>query len=92
MAAEDKRINQDFLIPYHFDMDAKPGQIVVIEITAQPSFKSRPMGKVIQILGNYADSGMEIEIALRKHQLPYNFHKKQLRLQNLSLKSYRKRL
>ena len=73
VAAEDKRINQDFLIPYHFDMDAKPGQIVVIEITAQPSFKSRPMGKVIQILGNYADSGMEIEIALRKHQLPYNF-------------------
>ncbi len=73
VAAEDKRINQDFLIPYHFDMDAKPGQIVVIEITAQPSFKSRPMGKVIQILGNYADSGMEIVIALRKHQLPYNF-------------------
>ena len=73
VAAEDKRINQDFLIPYHFDMDAKPGQIVVIEITAQPSFKSRPMGKVVQILGNYADSGMEIEIALRKHQLPYNF-------------------
>lgn len=73
VAAEDKRINQDFLIPYHFDMDAKPGQIVVIEITAQPSFKSRPMGKVVQILGNYADSGMEIEIALRKYQLPYNF-------------------
>lgn len=73
VAAEDKRINQDFLIPYHLDMGAKPGQIVVIEITAQPSFKSRPMGKVIQILGNYADSGMEIEIALRKHQLPYNF-------------------
>jgi len=73
VAAEDKRINQDFLIPYHFDMDAKPGQIVVIEITAQPSFNSRPMGKVVQILGNYADSGMEIEIALRKHQLPYNF-------------------
>ena len=73
VAAEDKRINQDFLIPYHFDMDAKPGQIVVIEITAQPSFKSRPMGKVIQILGNYADSGMEIEISLRNHQLPYNF-------------------
>lgn len=73
VAAEDKRINQDFLIPYHFDMGAKPGQIVVIEITSQPSFKSRPMGKVIQILGNYADSGMEIEIALRKHQLPYHF-------------------
>jgi len=80
VAAEDKRINQDFLIPYHLDMGAKPGQIVVIEITAQPSFKSRPMGKVIQILGNYADSGMEIEIALRKHQLPYNFSDETIRI------------
>jgi ribonuclease R len=80
VAAEDKRINQDFLIPYHHDMGAKPGQIVVIEITAQPSFKSRPMGKVVQILGNYADSGMEIEIALRKHQLPYNFSEETIRI------------
>ncbi len=27
------------------------------------------------MLGNYADSGMEIEIALRKHQLPHEFTK-----------------
>jgi ribonuclease R len=38
------------------------------------------MGKVIQILGNYADSGMEIEIALRKHQLPYNFSEETVRI------------
>ncbi len=73
VAAEDKRINQDILIPYHFDMGAKVGQVVTVELTAQPSASARPMGKVIQILGNYADSGMEIEIALRKHQLPYEF-------------------
>ena len=28
VAAEDKRINQDILIPYHLDMGAKPGQVV----------------------------------------------------------------
>ncbi|HEX7455599.1 MAG TPA: ribonuclease R, partial [Gallionella sp.] len=27
----------------------------------------------VQVLGNYADPGMEIEIALRKHDLPYEF-------------------
>jgi len=73
VAAEDKRINQDILIPYHLDMDAKVGQIVEIEMTEQPSKHAHPMGKVIQILGNYADSGMEIEIALRKHKLPHQF-------------------
>ena len=73
VAAEDKRINQDILIPYHLDMGAKVGQVVMVELTAQPSPSARPMGKVVQILGNYADSGMEIEIALRKHQLPHEF-------------------
>lgn len=82
VAAEDKRINQDILIPYHLDMGAKPGQIVMVSITAQPSYKSRPMGKVVQILGNYADSGMEIEIALRKHQLPYSFSQEVVDLAN----------
>ncbi len=73
VAAEDKRINQDILIPYHLDMDAKVGHVVMVEITDQPSKHAHPMGKVVQILGNYADSGMEIEIALRKHKLPHQF-------------------
>ena len=73
VAAEDKRINQDILIPYHLDMGAKTGQVVMVELTAQPSSGAHPMGKVVQILGNYADSGMEIEIALRKHKLPHEF-------------------
>jgi len=73
VAAEDKRINQDILIPYHLDLDAKVGQVVVVELTEQPSSHAMPMGRIVQILGNYADSGMEIEIALRKHKLPYEF-------------------
>jgi ribonuclease R len=73
VAAEDKRVNQDILIPYHLDMQAKDGQVVMVEITDQPSPYAKPMGKVVEILGNYADAGMEIEIALRKHQLPYEF-------------------
>jgi len=73
VAAEDKRINQDFLIPYNDDMDAKTGQVVEIEVTTQPARRIKPMGKVIKILGNYDDSGIEIEIALRKHHLPYEF-------------------
>ena len=73
VAAEDKRINQDIIIPDKSDMNAKLGQVVEVEITTQPSFKSKPMGKIIKILGDYSDSGIEIEIALRKHKLPYIF-------------------
>jgi ribonuclease R len=73
VAAEDKRVNQDIIIPYHLDMDAKDGQVVMVELTEQPSPHGKPVGKIVEILGNYADSGMEIEIALRKHKLPYEF-------------------
>jgi ribonuclease R len=79
VAAEDKRINQDFLIPYNEDMDAKTGQVVEIEVTTQPGRRVKPMGKVIKILGNYDDSGIEIEIALRKHHLPYEFSTKAIK-------------
>lgn len=80
VAAEDKRINLDILIPYHLDMQAKPGQVVMVELTEQPSPHALPMGKIVEILGNYADSGMEIEIALRKHNLPYEFSAEAVKL------------
>ena len=73
VVAEDRRINQDILIPPGEHLGAKPGQVVMIEIIEQPSKRMQPIGRVVEILGNYADPGMEIEIALRKHDLPHVF-------------------
>ncbi len=53
--------------------EVRTGQVVVAEIIEQPSRQSQPIGRVVEILGNYADAGMEIEIALRKHELPFEF-------------------
>ena len=50
-----------------------PGQVVTVEIIAQPSRHAQPVARVVEVLGNYADPGMEIEIALRKHVLPHVF-------------------
>jgi ribonuclease R len=74
VAAEDRRIMHDILIPPGLEMRAKAGQVVMTELIEQPSLHAKPIGKVVEILGHYADPGMEIEIALRKHQLPYLFH------------------
>jgi ribonuclease R len=73
--AENKRISQDILIQPESLKAAKTGQVVVAEIIEQPSKNSEPIGRVVEILGNYADPGMEIEIALRKHDLPHEFSK-----------------
>lgn len=77
VAPENKRISQDILVP----SEKKPkfkiesGQVVMVEIIEQPSKFSQPIGRVVEVLGNYADPGMEIEIALRKHDLPFEFSK-----------------
>jgi len=69
--AENKRISQDILIAPDGLGGAKEGQVVVAELVAQPTKNSEPIGRIVEVLGNYADPGMEIEIALRKHDLPY---------------------
>lgn len=71
--AENRRITQDFLIPKDKSIGAKAGQVVIVKIIQQPSKRSQPIGHIIEILGDYTAPGMEIEIALRKHDLPYEF-------------------
>ena len=73
LVAENKRISQDILIPPDMRGAAKPGQVVVAEVIEQPSAHREALARVIEVLGNYTDPGMEIEIALRKHDLPYRF-------------------
>jgi ribonuclease R len=79
VVAENRRISQDILLaPGGAKPKAVAGQVVVVEIIEQPSKHSQPIGKVVEVLGNYADPGMEIEIALRKHELPFEFSKEAL--------------
>ena len=73
---ENRRINQDILVTPDKKSKAKPGQVVMVEIIEQPSRHAQPIGRIVEVLGNYADPGMEIEIALRKHDLPFEFSTK----------------
>ncbi len=73
VVAENRRISQDILVAPGESGAAKTGQVVVLEILQQPDKHAQPIGRIVEVLGNYADPGMEIEIALRKHDLPYEF-------------------
>ena len=72
VAPEDKRLAQDILVASG-GKRARPGQVVMVELIGQPSGAARPVGRIVEVLGDYADPGMEIEIALRKHELPFEF-------------------
>jgi len=70
---EDKRYGQDVLIPKNATGSAKPGQVVVVELTEIPALYGQPVGRVKEILGEVDDPGMEIEIAVRKYSVPHEF-------------------
>ncbi len=70
---DNKRLNQDILIPPEGIGDAADGQIVVAAIVEQPSRRSQPIGKIVEVLGDHMAPGMEIDIAVRAHALPYEW-------------------
>ncbi len=73
VAPEDKRYGQDILIPKNATANAAAGQVVAIELTEPPSMYSQPVGRVTEVLGEIDDPGMEIEIAVRKYEVPHQF-------------------
>jgi len=68
---DNKHITQDILIPPHQCNGAKDGQIVVVEIVAPPTMRTQAIGRIAEVLGEHMAPGMEIEIALRAHNLPH---------------------
>ncbi|MFQ6023980.1 MAG: ribonuclease R [Acidiferrobacterales bacterium] len=70
---EDKRISQDILIPRGDDSGAHQGQIVVAEIVDQPTRHTQPVGRVTELLGEHMAPGMEVEVAIRKYQIPHTW-------------------
>ena len=70
---EDQRIKHDILIPPADLASAQPGQVVSVEIVQPPNGHSPPMGRVVEVLGAIDDPGMEIEIAVRKFDVPHEF-------------------
>jgi ribonuclease R len=73
VVAENRRISQDILVAPGEQGTAVVGQVVILELMQQPSKHAQPIGRIVEVLGNYGDAGMEIEIALRKHDLPNEF-------------------
>jgi len=73
VAPEDKRYGQDVMIPKSATGVGKPGQVVVVELTEPPALFGQPVGRVKEVLGEIDDPGMEIEIAVRKYSVPYEF-------------------
>ena len=54
------------------------GLVVDVEITSWPTPTRPPVGRVIEVLGDPDDFGVDVEMMIRKHQLPRVFPEKVL--------------
>ena len=73
LTPDNPRIPHRVLVPSQQLGAAMDGQIVMVELTHQPSRTSGPVGRVARILGDHGAPGMETEIAIHSHSLPCEF-------------------
>ncbi|MGD8931495.1 MAG: ribonuclease R [Chromatiales bacterium] len=66
---DSKRLSKDIVIPSSEIGEAEQGQIVVAEILDQPTKRTPPIGRVLEILGDHMGPGMETDIAIRTHNI-----------------------
>ncbi|MDO6825378.1 ribonuclease R [Marinobacter sp. 1_MG-2023] len=70
---ENARINHEVLIPEEHAGGAQHGQYVVVDILRQPTIRTQPTGKIVEILGEHMAPGMEIDVAIRSYDIPHSW-------------------
>lgn len=72
---ENKKIAHSIVLPKVAKKEIRDGQVVSVKILSYPTESTPIIGEITETIGHYEDSGIEIEIALRKHDLPHIFSK-----------------
>ncbi|WP_156491988.1 RNB domain-containing ribonuclease, partial [Oleiphilus sp. HI0123] len=70
---ENNRITQQVLIDSDHTAEAKHGQYVVVKILQHPTKRTHATGQVIEVLGDHMAPGMEIEVAIRSYNIPFEW-------------------
>jgi len=67
------RLSGDILIPKEFVNGAQKGQKVVVEITKWPEKNRNAEGRIIEILGDEGEKGVDVMSIIRAYGIPYEF-------------------
>lgn len=73
LVPDSKRVSHEILIPDQHAGSAVDGQFVVAEITEYPSRRRKAIAKIVEVLGDSTTPGLEIEVAVRSHDIPHIF-------------------
>lgn len=70
---DETRITHEILIPPKWWGSARSGQVVTVEITAWPTERKRPEGKIVEVIGHPDEPEVEVRTIVIKHDLPFEF-------------------
>ena len=70
---DNARVTQDVVVADADRGGAEHGQIVTVELLEQPTKRTQPIGRIKQVLGDHMAPGMEIDIAVRSHGVPFEW-------------------
>lgn len=70
---DSKHLTQDISIPPEFINEAKNGQMVLVELIVFPNKRTQAIGRVIHVLGEHMAPGMEIQVAIHAHGIPFEW-------------------
>ncbi len=73
LVPDNPRITHRVLVPSGALGGAQSGQVVIVELTGQPGRNAQPVGRVSRVLGDHGAPGMETDIAIHSHGLPFEF-------------------
>ena len=79
LISHNTRIRNHILIPPNSKGGARHGQLVSVELTDYPSATLGAKGKVVEVLGDHLDPGLEIDVAIRAHGIPWEWPDEVLR-------------
>src|SRR5690606_18464291 len=75
---DNPRIGHRVLVPTERLGGARAGQVVLVKLIEQPSRTAQPLGHITRVPGEHAAPGMETEIAIHSHGLPFEFPREAL--------------
>ena len=70
LSPDNRKIHQDLMLGADGLGGASHGDMVVGEILEQPTDRHPPMGRIVEVLGEHLDAGMEIDVAIRSAGIP----------------------
>lgn len=70
---DDRKLQHDLIVAPGLSLNAEHGQVVCAKVVQQPGSRLHAQGQVIEVLGDEMAPGLEIDIAIRKHNIPHHF-------------------